>query len=113
MTTLDPNVMDALRGLFPQAAIDLGQMYGPAVARMSLAEFAAMVQLLNQKKTADAQAQARAKMTAEELAAEKAVLTPMLAQMANDRADAMDLGTQILMAGLKAAAALALGAGLL
>lgn len=113
MATIDPNVLDALRAMFPQAAIDLGQMYGPAVARMTLAEFAALVQLLNAKKTAEAQAAARAKMTAEELAAEKAALTPVMAQMANDRAEAIDLGGQVLIAGLKAAATLALGAGLL
>jgi hypothetical protein len=110
--TLDPNTLAALQKLFPQAAIDVGTVYGPAIARMALTEFAALVEMLNNRKQADAQAAVRAKMTPEELAAEKETLTPLFAQMASDQADALDLGKTLLVAGLKAAAVLAMGAGL-
>ena len=111
--TIDDKTLAALRKLFPQAAIDVGATYGPPVARMALAEFAALVEMLNARKDADAQAAVRAKMTADELATEKESLTPLFAKMASDQADALDLGRMILIAGLKAAAAIAMGAGLL
>ena len=110
---IDDKTLAALQKLFPQAAIDVGTMYGPAVARMALAEFAALVEMLNNKRAADAQAAVRAKMTPEELAAEKESLTPLFAKMACDQADALDLGKSLLIAGLKAAATIAMGAGLL
>src|ERR1035437_7409974 len=81
---------------FPRAAVESGVLYGPAVGRMALKEFAAYVQLLNQKKLVEAQAAARAGMTVEELTDEKASLTPVLAQMANDRADGLDLFSLII-----------------
>ena len=111
--TIDPNVLSALQRLFPQAAIDVGAVYGPAIARMAVVEIAALVEMLNHKRNAEAQAAVRAKMTPEELADEKESLTPLFQQMASDQADALDLGKTLLIAGLKAAATLAMGAGLL
>ena len=110
---IDPKIMIALQKLFPQAAIDVGTVYGPAIARMALAEFAALVEMLNGKKQAEAQVAVRARMTPEELAAEKESLTPLFQRMASDQADALDLGRTLLVAGLKAAATLAMGVGLL
>jgi hypothetical protein len=108
--TIDPKAQAALLRLFPQSAIYAGAVYAPAIARMALAEFAALVEMLNAGKHAEAQAAVRAKMTPEELAAEKETLTPLFAKMARDQADALDLGGMILMAALKAAAAISLAA---
>lgn len=108
---LDQATLDKLKTSLPTWAVEGGQLYAPAIARMALNEFVAWVALLNSKKLAEAQAQVREKMTAEELTAEKARLTALVADMANARADALELLNNIVLGLLKAGIILALSAG--
>ena len=99
--------------VFPLSAVEIGELYGPALARLALSEFLTVLEMIQSSKAAEAQAAIRAAMTGEELASEKESLAVLTRQMAEDQAEGFSIGKAILMAGLKAGFAVALaGVGL-
>lgn len=107
--TIDPKLLDSLKARFPVAAVEIGAIYAPALARMVLDQLMAVIEQLRTGKSAAAMEAIRDHMTAEELAAEKKALTPLLAAMAEERAEGVRIFNELAMAGLKAALALAIG----
>ena len=95
---------------FPQALVEEAEVYAPAIARMAFAELTALAALIADKLTEKAQEAIRAKMSLDELAAEKTRLADLTVLMANNHAERLAAGNAILMALLKVAFAVAIGA---
>jgi len=106
---MDDALKAKLLTVFPAAAVEIGELYAPAIARMGLKELLAMDDFIRAKELAKAREAIRAAMTVDELAAEAEALVPLDRKMAEEQAEAVSIGKSILMAGLKAAFAIAIG----
>lgn len=111
---MDATLKDQLVAAFGKLAVGIGEslepIYGAAIARMAVSEFLALDQHLRAKQWAEAKALVRARMTPDELAAEKERLRDLTWEMAENNGIAWSAAGAAMTAGLRVLMALALGA---
>jgi len=94
-----------------EAGTEIDATYGPAIGKLGWKGLIELDALCTAKKKTEALALIHTKMTAEDLANEKAsFIGPLLIKMADDNAEGWSLTTTILLGALKVAAAIAVGA---
>ena len=103
---MDPTLLKKLADVFgplgAQIGAQMSPVYGPAMARFTIQELMALNTLIQGKKAIEAQDALRAKMTVEELAAEKAgPLLELSRQMAVDQNAKWNFAEQVLLIGLQ------------